>query len=173
MAVVSAVEAEDAAAWEAARGTREYWAAEFGVPPGARESYTGAVVYAATRVIRDSASVRLRAMAARCSGWRRSYRDAVAERDAAYAVLRALRRVFASAHAVMATSATDWGQHAGEAWIYSVFVGWECDGPCEEFWDRSHRCDEGLRIVAARHGWPVSRVALLRELRIAVLAARP
>ena len=145
---------EDAAVWQAVQATREYWAAGFGVPSEARESYTGAVVHAASAVIRQGASAQLR--------------DAAAQRDAACEQLRQLRQVLANASWVMVTSATDWGSHAGEAWLYGIFVGWECDQPCEEFWDRAHRCDEGMQLMARRYGWSQERVARLRELRAAV-----
>lgn len=164
--MVSAVEEEDAAVWEAVKETREYWAAGFGVPPEAREAHTGAIVFAASQLLRANAAQQLEAV-------ERTVSDVVKQREDAYTQLRALREVLANAHNVMATSATDWGRHAGEAWLYGVFVGWECDQPCEEFWGRAHRCDESLLIMVRRHGWSDAQVARLRELRAIVRAARP
>lgn len=81
------------------------------------------------------------------------------------AVTDPLGKALASMRSAMATSATDWGQHAGEAWCYGIVVGWEClPGRCEET-DVPHRCDESLRLIARRFGWSREAVAELRAHR--------
>ena len=78
------------------------------------------------------------------------------------------RRALLWLRGAMATSSANWGAHQGEALVYAVLVGWECEGPCEEFWDRAHTCDGTLIELAHRHGWSAEFVAQIRAYRAAI-----
>jgi hypothetical protein len=73
-----------------------------------------------------------------------------------------------NASGMLVTSSRDWGYAPGDAWVYGVLVGWECENGCQDPGDPEHSCDGAMRELAERHGWDGSDVARLRALRAAV-----
>jgi hypothetical protein len=76
----------------------------------------------------------------------------------------ALRR----AGAMMTSDSRDWARDRSDVWLYGLLVGWEC----EEQHEHDEVCggDDGLREVAALHGWDEETVARLRRYRAAIAA---
>jgi len=61
------------------------------------------------------------------------------------------------------TDARDWSLNRGDAWIYGIVVGWDCE---EAHNHELEYCEGGaLRSVAARHHWTAAQVSQLKELR--------
>lgn len=70
---------------------------------------------------------------------------------------------------VMATDSRDWSRARGDAWLYGVLVGWDCE---EDHDHGAAECEGGaLDEVATGHGWTAAHRARLRTLRRAVRAA--
>ena len=69
----------------------------------------------------------------------------------------------------LTTDSRDWSLSRGDAWIYGILVGWDCEE------DHDHELDfcEGgaLWSVAERHGWTGASVSQLKDLRRAVRSA--
>jgi hypothetical protein len=67
---------------------------------------------------------------------------------------------------LLATSSRDWSQYAPDAWLYAVFVGWDC----EDAHEHDELCNDGaaMREMAERHGWDEATVAKARRYRAAV-----
>lgn len=64
----------------------------------------------------------------------------------------------------MAFHSRDWGAHPGDAWLWGLMCGWDCD----EAHDHDEECDRSMAEVAGRHGWSEAEVARLRRLRRAL-----
>lgn len=73
---------------------------------------------------------------------------------------------------VLATDSRDWGRTRGDAWLYGVLVGWDCEDDHDH--EQEH-CEGGaLDEVAEEHGWNAAQRTRLRELRQAIRdAAQP
>lgn len=67
---------------------------------------------------------------------------------------------------VLATDSRDWSRTRGDAWLYGVLVGWDC----EDAHDHELEGCEGavLSEVADQHGWTAAQRSRLRELRQAI-----
>jgi hypothetical protein len=64
-------------------------------------------------------------------------------------------------HHAIATDSRDWSLARGDAWLYAVLVGWDCeDDPIGAFEE-----------VATRHAWTAAQRSRIRELRAAVRLA--
>lgn len=68
---------------------------------------------------------------------------------------------------LIATDSRDWAVDRGDAWIYGLFCGWECDE--EHVHDKD--CD-ATPSLADRHGWSVYDVRRLRRYRAAIAAVQ-
>lgn len=90
-------------------------------------------------------------------------RDQAAERQRLADVLEAVNRA-------MATDSRDWGMARGDAWLYGVLVGWECDDQHEH---NEIDCGGALDEMAIRHGWTTAHVDRIRALRRAIYEASP
>lgn len=66
----------------------------------------------------------------------------------------------------LTTDSRDWSLGRGDAWIYGILVGWDC----EEVHDHEYEfCAGGaLGSVAERHGWTAATVSQLKDLRRAI-----
>ncbi len=66
----------------------------------------------------------------------------------------------------LTTDSRDWGQTRGDAWIYGILVGWDC----EEDHDHEYEYCEGgaFDLIADQHGWNAATRSQLRGLRRAV-----
>ncbi|MFD7980242.1 hypothetical protein [Streptomyces sp. NPDC059071] len=69
----------------------------------------------------------------------------------------------------MATSSRDWGAHHGDAWLYALLIGWDCEQEHEHTGD----CPALLDEMAAQHGWSANLVAVARKHRAALALAGP
>jgi len=70
----------------------------------------------------------------------------------------------------IATDSRDWGQARGDAWLWGVLVGWDC----EESHDHEMSSDcEGAMLdeVATQHGWTAAQRSRIKELRRAIREA--
>lgn len=72
---------------------------------------------------------------------------------------------------LMATNVRDWGMDRGDAWLYGLFCGWDCE---ERFDDPEHDCADpddtcegqaAMAEVARRWHWTRDDVARLRRYR--------
>lgn len=75
---------------------------------------------------------------------------------------------------LMATNSRDWGMDRGDAWLYGLFCGWDCE---EKFDDPEHDCTDlddicegqsAMLAVARRWMWTRDDVARLRRYRAAI-----
>lgn len=159
----------------AARATREYAALGLEVAPEVREHYTAAIVAAVRSSVLRSYGTALANLTGMARDWQQRHRVvAVAlftERTDRAMERRGLRHTLRELGHVMATSATDWGVHHGEARLYAVLVGWECEGDCLDPDNPEHHCDSTLWHMAARHGWPVGTVEQIRAQRAQIREA--
>jgi hypothetical protein len=80
-----------------------------------------------------------------------------------------LPEMFGGLERMMATSSKDWGEYGPDAWLYGLFVGWDC----EQAHEHDDVCEDGaaMQEMVERHGWSPETVARLRRYRAAVLAA--
>ena len=76
--------------------------------------------------------------------------------------------VLESAHWALSTSAEDWGATFDKAWLYGLFVGWDCEEDHEH--DQICGGTGPLAAVARRGSWPPAAVTKLRSLRSIVRA---
>jgi len=74
--------------------------------------------------------------------------------------------VLDSVASLMAHAVRNWGQHARDAWLYGVFVGWACEDDHEHNWICGG--NEALTEVAERHGWTARDVAELQQQRAVI-----
>lgn len=159
----------------AARATPEYAALGLEVAPEVREHYTAAIVSAVRSAVLRSYGMALAHLTGVAREWQRRHRVAVValetERTDRAMERVGLRHTLRELRAVMATSATDWGVHHGEARLYAVLVGWECEGDCLDPDDPEHHCDSTLWHMAARHGWTVGTVEQIRTQRARIREA--
>lgn len=159
----------------AARATREYAALGLEVAPEVREHYTAAIVAAVRSSVLRSYGTALANLTGMARDWQQRHRVvAVAlftERTDRAMERRGLRHTLRELGHVMATSATDWGVHHGEARLYAVLVGWECEGDCLDPDNPEHHCDSTLWHMAARHGWTVGTVEQIRAQRAQIREA--
>ncbi|MYR84042.1 hypothetical protein GTY41_03560 [Streptomyces sp. SID685] len=60
----------------------------------------------------------------------------------------------------------DWAVYRFDAWLYGIFVGWDC----EKAHEHDETCDNGdaMQDVAGRHNWGPDTVARLRRARSSV-----
>ncbi len=66
----------------------------------------------------------------------------------------------------LTTDSRDWGQARGDAWIYGILVGWDCEEGHDHEWEF---CEDGaFDLVADRHGWTAATRSQLKDLRRAV-----
>lgn len=98
---------------------------------------------------------------------------AEAERDTLKAARKEVAEAIRVASRIMTTSSRDWSLHAGDAWLWALLVGWDCE--IAEHADGSHdEIDCGgpdrLEDFAERFGWTEGGIAKLRAQR-RVLAA--
>lgn len=93
---------------------------------------------------------------------------AIVERDQA-AQRKQLSEALEAVARAIATDSRDWGLGRGDAWLWGVLVGWDC----EEVHDHEYEgCEIGtLRELAARHGWTPAHVDRIRALRQAIREA--
>lgn len=79
---------------------------------------------------------------------------------------------------LMATSVRDWGMDRGDAWLYGLFCGWDCE---EKYDDPEHDCADpddtcegqaAMAEVARRWHWTREDVARLRRYRTAIRQAQ-
>lgn len=75
--------------------------------------------------------------------------------------LPALYSALESARNVLAFSSRDWGQLAGDAWLYGILLGWGADPDDEGGTD-------AMDEVAAQHGWSTDDVERLKTMHAAV-----
>jgi len=70
----------------------------------------------------------------------------------------------------MATDSRDWGETRGDAWLYGVLVGWDCEENHDHELDH---CEGGGAVdeIAARHSWTAAQRSRIRDLRAAVRQA--
>lgn len=78
-------------------------------------------------------------------------------------------RMFEGLNTLMVTSSRDWSGYAPDAWLYGVFVGWDCEDE-HEVHDDSCGGNAVMGELAAEHGWSEETVARLRRYRAAVRA---
>ncbi|MEU6661224.1 hypothetical protein [Streptomyces sp. NPDC046821] len=65
---------------------------------------------------------------------------------------------------LLATSRRDMGQHYADAWLYAIFLGWDCEKT-----EHDETCVHGaMEEIAADHGWDAATVAKVRRYRAAV-----
>ena len=93
----------------------------------------------------------------------------LAEAEAANVrLIKGISEVLESAHWAVTTSSEDWAATFDKAWLYGLFVGWDCEE------DHEHDQDCGgpwsLEELAHRGLWPPPAVAKLRSLRSTVRA---
>lgn len=88
--------------------------------------------------------------------------------EAALARVQALAPMLDGLDHLIATSSRDWGEYRVDAWLWAVFVGWDC----EEQHDHDETCDDGAAMAEQqqRHGWSDEAVAKARRFRAAVRA---
>lgn len=93
---------------------------------------------------------------------------AEAERDRLAEQIKGLREAAEVAAWALATSADDWGETRGKAYIYGIFCGWGC----EEAHEHDDICggDGAMEGLAAQHGWTPEAVDRIRALRRTVRA---
>jgi hypothetical protein len=153
----------------AARATPEYAALGLEVAPDVREHYTTAIVSAVRGAVLRSYGTALANLTGMAREWQQRHRVAAVvletERTDRAMERMGLRHTLRELGHVMATSATDWGVHHGEARLYAVLVGWECEGDCLDPGNPEHHCDSTLWHMAARHGWTVGTVERIRAQR--------
>ncbi|SDK30796.1 Putative ATPase subunit of terminase (gpP-like) [Lentzea albidocapillata subsp. violacea] len=89
-----------------------------------------------------------------------------AKTEQADVLAEALERV----HGLMCHDARDWGHDRRDAWLYGVFVGWECEEQHEHDWVCGG--PNAMHEVAARHGWTPDQVEQLRRYRAAIATRR-
>jgi hypothetical protein len=89
-------------------------------------------------------------------------RDQAAQRKRLADALEAVSRA-------IATDSRDWGVARGDAWLWGVLVGWDCEeAHAHEYED----CGGGaLDEVATRHGWTAAHRSRIKELRSAIREA--
>lgn len=159
----------------AARATPEYAALGLEVAPEVREHYTESIVFAVRSAVLRAHGTALAHLTGMAREWQRRHRAAAVELESERtdrAVERQrLRHTLRELRAVMTTSATDWGVHHGEARLYAVLVGWECEGDCLDPGNSEHHCDSTLWHMAARHGWTVGTVEQIRAQRAQIREA--
>lgn len=68
----------------------------------------------------------------------------------------------------MTTEARDWSLTRGDAWLYGLFVGWECDDQHQH----GELCPMALDEVAREHGWTIEDLKTLRRQHSAIRAAQ-
>jgi hypothetical protein len=88
-----------------------------------------------------------------------------------------LREALRSAKDTIVSSARDWSRHGGDAWLWGLLCGWDC----EERHEHDDLCggepsdqEQAVWGMAERHGWTSQHIGRLRRLRAvisAVLAA--
>lgn len=80
-----------------------------------------------------------------------------------------LPEMFGGLERLLATSSKDWGEYAPDAWLYGLFVGWDC----EEDHEHDDICGgtTAMEAMVEAHGWSPETVARLRTYRAAVRAA--
>lgn len=67
---------------------------------------------------------------------------------------------------ILATDSRDWARSRGDAWLYGILVGWDCE---EDHDHELEACAGGvLDEVADEHGWTPAHRSRLRELRQAI-----
>jgi hypothetical protein len=91
---------------------------------------------------------------------------AIVERDQA-AQRRRLADALEAVQRAIATDSRDWGKGRGDAWLWGVLVGWECD----ERHEHEDDCGGALDELAIRHGWTAAHVERIRTLRTAIREA--
>jgi hypothetical protein len=160
----------------AARATPEYAALGLEVAPAIRDHYTEAIVFAVRGAVLRAYGTALAHLTGLAREWQRRHRAAAValetERTDRAMERQRLRHTLRELGHVMATSATDWGVHHGEARLYAVLVGWECEGDCLDPGNPEHHCDSTLWHMAARHGWTVGTVEQIRAQRARIREAQ-
>ncbi len=58
--------------------------------------------------------------------------------------------VFSSLHGTLAFGSRDYGQHANDAWVYGIIIGWD---------------EPSYQVLARRFAWDAATVARLKSLR--------
>ena len=65
-----------------------------------------------------------------------------------------------------ATDSRDWGQAAGDALLWAVLIGWDCE---EEHEHDDVMCSTGaFQEIAERHRWSPDWAQIVRQMRRAV-----
>lgn len=100
---------------------------------------------------------------------RRTDRETAAEGEPMSTAPDPLPEMFGGLARMMSTASRDWGEYAPDAWLYGVFVGWDCEDEHEH--DDICGGTAAMEEMAARHGWSPETVARLRRYRAAVLAS--
>lgn len=67
---------------------------------------------------------------------------------------------------MMATDSRDWGLDRGDAWLYGLFCGWDCEDDHEH--DDVCGGEDAMIEVGAQHGWSEEDIARLRRYRAEV-----
>lgn len=90
---------------------------------------------------------------------------AEAERDEALAAAQRVREAIKAAKRPLTTTSRDMAIDRLDAWLYAIFVGWDCDD------DHEHDDDcDAMTDLAIQHGWTAETVARLREHHAAIAA---
>jgi hypothetical protein len=95
-----------------------------------------------------------------------------AEIEQLKATLMGVCETLESAHWALVTSAEDWGDSRGKAWLYGLIVGWGCDSDHEEPCDDICGGDGALVELARRYGWDPGTVGRLTALHKAIVNLR-
>jgi hypothetical protein len=74
----------------------------------------------------------------------------------------------ASLRTVVACSSQDWGRSSGDAWLYGLVVGWDCEE--DHVHNDDDDCGSAVPELAAEFGWDDEDVARLRAYRSVLLA---
>jgi hypothetical protein len=81
----------------------------------------------------------------------------------------AIGEVLDQVRLMMATDSRDWSACPGDAWLYALFIGWEC---VDEHEHDEINCSTGtLDLIAGRFGWTHARVERIRAMRQTLRAA--
>jgi hypothetical protein len=72
----------------------------------------------------------------------------------------------------MTTSSRDWSQHADDARLYAILVGWGCDLPEHADGDHDEDCDgpDLLEDFVKRFGWTADGITRIRAQRRVIAA---
>jgi hypothetical protein len=74
-----------------------------------------------------------------------------------------LVEALSSMHRLVSRDPRDWAVDRHDAFIYGLFVGWDCDADHEHI-----ECRERAAAIAERHNWDGDFVSRLHRLHVAV-----